>query len=643
MEEEMNPAAPVLLKPEHFDLARRLREDEEFKVNLQAGFDSMADVEPDRYKKPRQYADAQNRVMLDVWEKCGCNMSLLMPFFYPRYPKNRPMDMMERPFNMILLYTLVYHLTVLRGSRQIGKSVSMGTGQRLEANLIDNLRSMYIAPHADPLKTYARKFRELEKAFRCPKIPSKYKQNDYYKEYPNGSTIDLRKVQTTATTVRGVTADVLRGDEMQIFDPSLEVEMLEILNDSEIKSVMYAGTSTTLDTLLEVRYQEGTQGVWQVMLPDGGVIDCGDPESVIPYIGPYCLRDPKTDAQIDPLNGYYKYMNPSGFRNRTLSLHIPQIINPDIALKPLEWNGLYKTLKRDKTKFIQEKLGIPVAEADSEISKGDLQRICVLPFSLDERKEKCRKGYYKMVVSGMDWGGSDENQLTKTKISNTTHGILGVAPDDKVHILYLKRHGGKDYKTIINDIAMAHSQYCAGPLASDFGGGQVYNQLLRGHPLIEPTRHIIFDYDDPRATFIKQMKGDVSNAFLLNRTDSITSLYMAIVMANPLILAPSWDEFGDYLMDFLHMKRVLLENSKGGREFKYQRHASKTDDVVHVVNLAYTLIRMAGNMMLCEDPASRTLLRSAIYGGGYSGTAGDVGNPWAQALSDYARGGEYDE
>jgi hypothetical protein len=397
--------------------------------------------------------------------------------------------------------------------------------------------------------------------------------------------------------------------------------------------------------MLELSYQDGTQGVWQITLPDGGVIDCGDPESIIPYIGEYCMEDPKTRIQIDPLKGFYKFMNPGGFAKRNLSLHIPQLINPDIANNPLKFNILYRTLKRDKTKFIQEKMGIPVAEADSEISRGDLERICVLPDGIEERKRKCRSGYYKMIVSAVDWGGSDQNALTKSKISNTTHGILGVAPDDHVHILYYQRHGGKGYSTIINDIAMAHAMYCAGPMASDFGGGLVYNQLLREHPLIDASRHIIFDYDDPRAKFIQPMKGDLINAYMLNRTDSITALYMAIIMQDPLLLAPSWAEMEDFLMDFLHMKRVLLENSKGGREFKYQRDASKTDDIVHVTNLGYTLIRLAGNAMLINDPATRMLIRDAIYGGNYSavGGGGAIGNPWAAALSSYASGDEYDD
>jgi hypothetical protein len=429
----------------------------------------------------------------------------------------------------------------------------------------------------------------------------------------------------------------------QLFDPGLETETLEVMNDSDIQARTYAGTSTTLDTLLEVSYQDGTQGVWQIMLPDGGQIDCGDPESIIPYVGEYFLRDPKTGTCIDPLIGYYKYLNPAGFLQRNLSLHISQVINPDIAYNPLKWNVLYKTLLRDKTKFIQEKLGIPVAEADSEISEGDLKRICVLPDSIDERLRKCRTGYYKMIVSAMDWGGSDQNQLTKAKISNTTHGVLGVAPDDRVHILYYKRHGGKDYKNVINDIAMDHAKYCAGPLASDFGGGNVYNQLLRGHPLIDASRHIIFDYDGPEDKFIQPMKGDLMNAFMLNRTDSITAAYMAIVMQDPLILCQNWDEFGEYLKDFLHMKRVLQENSKGARRFRYQRHASKTDDVVHVTNLAYTLIRLAGNNMLIEDPGARMLVRDAIYGGGYSANGGNIGNPWASALSQYASGSEYED
>lgn len=425
----------------------------------------------------------------------------------------------------------------------------------------------------------------------------------------------------------------------QLFDPGLLTELLEVLSDSAIQSVLYAGTSTTVETLLETEYQAGTQGVWQVLKDDGSVLDCGDHEQVCDHIGPYFLVDPVTKNRLDPLRGYYKYLNPAGFADMRLSVHVPQIINPDIANDKLAWNRLYRTMIRDKKRFIQEKLGIPLEEANREVTKADLKRICVITDGRDELKKKCREGYYRCIISGFDWGGSDYNPMTRTKISNTFHVITGVAPNDKVHILHAKAHGGASYRNIMDNLLMDHFAFSAGAMASDFGGGQQYHSLLRSHPLIDASRHIIFDYDNPDSALCKPMSKEImlENAFMLNRTESITALYMAILMNDPILLAPVWEESEDYMTHFLNLTRVMTEKGEG-RRFRYNRHGSKSDDFVHALNMAYSLLRLAHDQTLIADPEGRTKLRGAVYSDTMGGVSGHMGDPWASALSHYARG-----
>ena len=1130
---------PKILLDEHFDLARRLKEDDVLQSYLSDLRTRMADLHSDRKLQGIKLIQAEEKLMFDIWQSCGRNISWLIPFFFPRFPKKAPMSMMDRPFNMILLFMLSNHSFTLRGSRQIGKeqpysepvatpagwkrmgelevgdlviggdgkpcrvleiheqglkpvfsvqftdgatvrcgydhnwlarlpgasewqvlpfreiiptlpgteipltgavhyagplnfreavncvqrlastisgeveecpgnilasilrshlevrrlawrllnrefrfselrvdrlspvtaqhvtdlieglggvvsrkpdgslrmlvepesngvrvmsryhfeeaelsrcivvdspdhtylttrhtvthnTVTIGTRQRTHAELFHGFRSMYVAPHTEPLNTYCRKFYDIDRAFRYPSpTGDKFKQLKQYKDYPNGSKIEMVRVQTSATPVRGktydeciidetidkdseilvavgkdliptkiidmrvgmvtlafdeqqhvtldtVTAVVCRGkkhswriqcagghfvictgstrvftnrgwfsscefiswkeaercsktlqakttlyaaagidpgfttwrrehgffrsarrvlqgqvqDESQrpiskmvcqgwdegalpvptgeglqesgqsqgtsacsdsppaeeirgsgvsrederlekgipgeeksswiaeglklyilkdgkmveddivsveyageqevwdietenhhtffangiavhncqLFDPSLEVEVLEVLNDSNIKSVMYAGTSTTTETMLEHCYQNGTQGVWHVLRDNGKTINCGNPEEVMKCIGEYCMLDPETGNPLDPLRGYYKYENPAAFEQRAISIHTPQILNPDKTKNVIEWNGIYQTMIRDQKKMIQEKLGIPVAEANQEVSESDLKRICVITDGPDARKAKARSKYYRMVVSGFDWGGSDYNPMTKTKISTTCHAVIGVSPDDRVHILHIRRHAGKDYKTILNQIVADHLAYSGGAMASDFGGGQQYHALLRTHPHIDPSRHVIFDYSAPETAICAPSKtSTLENMLMLNRTESITALYLAIVMDDPILLAPSWVEMEEYLRDFLNLNRVLIDKERGskGRRFVYHRHPARTDDVVHALNFAYSLLRLSTQQMVIEDPAARVMLRNAIYGG----NPGSVKalNPFAKALSNYGR------
>ena len=281
---------------------------------------------------------------------------------------------------------------------------------RMVSELIPRFNSVYVAPHTEPLKTFARKYDEISRGFRFPVADAQqFKQNMFYRKYPNESTVEMARVQTSATPVRGKSGDELDIDECQLMDPNLEQEVLEVLNDSDIKSALYTGTSTTFDTLLEMRYQEGAQATWNIPLEGDRVIDCGDPDQVIPAIGPYWMIDPKTKEKVDPMQGFYRMNNPGAFEDRIFSIHIPQVINPDIAGNALQWNTLYRAMLRDPDKFVQEKLGIPVESASREITKDDLMRLCrpEVVGTYEERKKKARRGGYKLLVSGVDWGGSD--------------------------------------------------------------------------------------------------------------------------------------------------------------------------------------------------------------------------------------------
>lgn len=499
-------------------------------------------------------------------------------------------------------------------------TTTLGTRSRIETEIQHRLSCLYVAPHMEPLKTFARKYDEISKSFRFEvKDEHRYAQNLYFRKYPSGSQLELIRVQTSATPARGKTADSISFDEVQLFDPTLEVEVLETLNDSHIQTILYAGTSTTLDSLLEQRYQEGTQATWQILLDDGKTIDCGDPDQVIPCVGEYFMVDPNTGKQINPLRGFYRFNNPAAFAQRLFSVHIPQIINPDIAYDPIKWSNLYRTLQRDKTKFVQEKLGIPVETAAREISEADLRRICrpEVVGSPEERVRRAQRGYYTTIVSGVDWGGSDYNALTRTKISATTHAILGLTKTGELHILHLRKHGGMDYKTIINLIAKDHNMFRAGGIATDYGVGETYHELMRSHPFFNAGRHVIFHYTGPRTAICSVMEGSLANTLNLNRTESLTSLLLAITAPEPRLLAASWDEMGDLLSDFLNIHRVLQEKeAQGGqRHFRYMRVASKSDDSVHALNFAYSLVRLVYNQILLKDAAARMLLRQVALGG----------------------------
>jgi hypothetical protein len=275
------------------------------------------------------------------------------------------------------------------------------------------------------------------------------------------------------------------------------------------------------------------------------------------------------------------------------------------------WNAFQSY---DIKKFMQEILGIPTEEGMREITAQDLKNICVLPETPETLKNLTSPelGRYKYTVSGCDWGGSDYNPATRTKISYTVHAILGICWDGSIEIIHIRQYSGMDYRSIANQICDDHKAYNCIGIASDFGVGAAYNMLLRENPIIRPERHFIFGYVGPQSALIKAPSSGPGwfNQYSLNRTESITSLYQAIKSRR--FRCYSWDLAQDRLSELLNLYRVPTETVGGNSSFRYQRHGSKADDTLHAINFAFCLARIVLNEPILEDPALSHLFRETF-------------------------------
>lgn len=104
-----------------FDLQRKLTSDPVFIAKAGSAMDALtkADKSGDR--------QATSRAMLDVLRLCEFNTSLLVPFFFPSYPFNKPMTLWTRPHAMAMLtYVPNATVTVCTG-RQTGKCIAGDT------------------------------------------------------------------------------------------------------------------------------------------------------------------------------------------------------------------------------------------------------------------------------------------------------------------------------------------------------------------------------------------------------------------------------------------------------------------------------------------------------------------------------------
>lgn len=490
-------------------------------------------------------------------------------------------------------------------------STTFAARQLINGSLFPGYKSMYVVPFPDHMKTYARRFQEMEQAFRG----NMGKQNVYNKVYDSGSAVDIIYCLTTADKSRGKTEDEVLIDEAQNMDPDIIPELLYVQTMSKTPSTIYAGTALSVDTLLEEKWSESSQGMWCVRAGDGAHwLNMYDRETLLKVCdnpqGPTC---PYTGKKLNVTDGCYVHGNQQALAAGDIGIHVPQCIIPDIAYDPVQWGKVYRRIKRDDfKKVLQECFGIAVAEGSREISENDLIRLCVLTDTKEQLMAKCRSGYYRLIVSGCDWGGSDYNQAIKSKTSYTVHCIIGVAPDGGIDILHWRRHSGMNYPEIAQIIIQEHNAWGAQAIASDFGVGMAYNMELRNS--IPFDKHFIMGYVGPMSAPLAEPKGQhMPNQLSLNRTEALTNVFKDIKSPVLKIRCRNWDDMAPFLTDFLNMYRLPIEMPGGASTFKYVRSSTKADDALHAFTFAYVLAKFYLDEPLVRDEALARRLRDVLY------------------------------
>ena len=404
----------------------------------------------------------------------------------------------------------------------------------------------------------------------------------------------------------------------QLLDANLLPDIEQCQKASQMPMTVYAGTSTTTDSLLEVTYQESSRGAWHIYCHCGEAINCGDKEQVVKIIQPEGPMCPRCSGILDVTNGTFIHEDDEALRKDNVGFHIPQVIIGDYANNPVKWAEIYKAFtKYALNKFLEEILGIPSEEGARELTTAQLQAICDPSWTSAALKRQAARGYYKYVVSGCDWGGSDYNPASKTKLSYTAHAMLGVRSDGFFDIIHFREYAGMAYREVVGQILEDHCGCRGDAMASDFGVGALYNLLLRESGKLLPDRHLILGYTGPKSAMLSEA-GDslLYNHYSLNRTESITQLYDAIRLTPPRIRCFNWAEAADHLLQFQNLVRTPVELPGGQTTFKYTRAGDKVDDAMHAVNFAYIMGRVILGEPLFSDRGLQQRVAQMLRVGG---------------------------
>jgi hypothetical protein len=483
--------------------------------------------------------------------------------------------------------------------------------QLIYSHLIPRMYSLYIAPYEHQVSTYGDRMEQMQAMFSVPIG----KQNKYSKKFENGSSIRMISCLTTADKARGISSDEILFDECQGMDPEIIPEILYTKTMSELPTVVYSGTALSVDTLLEANWIDSSMGMWHVRAGDGKTwLNMFDKETLFKVCdniqGPTC---PITGKLLKVTDGCFVHAKKGNMNAGRIGVHIPQCIIPDIAYNAQRWTEVYQKIQRDDPKKVmQECFGIAVSEGSREISERDLIRLCTIPDTEEQLKEKCHNGFYKTVISGCDWGGSDYNPAMKTKTSYTVHCIIGIAPDGCIDILHYRRYAGMMYDEIARTIVAEHKAYKGFAIASDFGVGLAYNMEIRKQVPFD--RHFIMSYVGPNAAPVSIPAGaHMQNQLSINRTEALTNVFRDVKRFDPQrIRCRNWGDMQPFLSDWLNMFRVPVEMPGGQNLFKYVRAATKADDALHAFAFAYVLAKIYRGDSLVKDPALEKRIRAVL-------------------------------
>lgn len=618
---------------EYYTVSKKLAEQVQFLVQSLGG-KARVRTKPAWYKD-----DDGNRVDCRECYRVKINIKDINPFklkrkadqFYNIHTTRqrilRKVEYVEDVESVCIEVESPHHTYITRNCIVTHNSTSIAARQLVNAHIIHKYKSLYITPHQEFLNTYANRLKDMEREFRFTRSSPDLRNNLKYKENDNGSTISLVKCLTDSAEARSKTSDELLYDEYQLLDPELEPDIEQTQKSSFMPSTVYAGTSTTIASPLETRYQESSKATWHIKSPDGKHwINCGDEEEILSVIQPNGPTCPYSGQLLDVTKGTFVHEDERAMLDNQIGFHIPQIIIPQYAHDMVKWREIYKVYKKyDHKKFLQEVLGIPTEEGSREITEADLRAMCCLPEKPETLRKKACSHYYRHVISGCDWGGSDYNPADKTKASYTVHVIIGITQDWKIHILHIKQYSGMDYRSISEDIMKNHVNHEGNALAADFGVGGAYNMLIRESKKININRHLIIQYVGPNASPLsKPPNSALFNHWTLNRTESITELFRAIKEGE--ILCFPWEEAEDHLMELLNMFRIPTESAAGVTGFRYQKHGARPDDTLHALNFAYVVARLYMKHPLMHDRE----LESTLYRhlGIQGGTGGDSLGGW---------------
>lgn len=401
-----------------------------------------------------------------------------------------------------------------------------------------------------------------------------YVDQIYEKQLRSKAVIKLRACNENADRVRGLSNDVIFGDEIQDIAGDLMPVIEESAARSPIRKRVYAGTPLTFDNNIERRWKESTQYEWEVMceachrwqhLTEKNIGLKWSRKYESGCICAYCGK------HMDPQNGHWV-----AHGKVDASLHGYRICHIMMPQDQNAWSEILSKLENyPDQQFNNEVLGFSHENANQLIPEAQLAACCN-----PGRKNGIWPDEWTNpggLAAGIDWGGVGKSATVLT---------IGFFIDDVFRVIfqrnYKKFSGDRD--TVIADIARTILNWGVRIVGTDYGGGVKENQDLQVQ-LYPSAKVIPFQYSGTqKETAHLDSRG---HCYVLSKTKTLAQVVNMI--ARKQLEFFRWEDLSDgaggglkegYIYEF-------AEYNPKTRMTQFDHPESKPDDEFHSLNYCY--------------------------------------------------------
>lgn len=545
----------------------------------------------------------------------------------------QPWRLHEMPF-FKTIYNRKSPKLLLKTSRQSTKTTFVRNKLFTRSITRNNNSALYVGPTGNQLSDFSKKKFDTILSHN-PVLKNHYKRTDLdwnvtFKQFPNGSTINLRSVggHNGAEGIRGGTYNDIFKDEFQSYQeediPVIDscADTFDGKNGRPMAYYVNTGTPLSFQNPIEKEWNLSYGFEWLMQCPHCSVhhprhgrrvggwqepigmkhIDRSRPFLFCQHCGKDMNRRP--DGKVMPPHGQWVATNSKG---RFPGYRVVRLMMPWCRWRSDNNDGVLDRMETwGERQFANEVMGLAFESGNAPLTESQIKSCCLdyqLPKSGAEIEQAAQEYSQFPTFAGLDWAmSSDESTPSYTKF-----GVWAVI-NNRMRLVFAHSFigaGAGDPDYVLDAISRWINIFNITLLACDYGVGYKENQRLRAR---HPGKVITFHYYGSSTGNVRTKYDPVGAKYMLPRTPSLNEFFRAV--ASQRMDLPQYESAKEFTQDWLNVVREISDRT---RTELIRR--TGTDDFLHVANYANIAKRMWYNNELQDRPGHvETDISGGIYG-----------------------------